>query len=381
MSTIVSPDELRKLMSDGWSWRGSGGSGYKLKDFSYFCQDGRRIEDVLKLDLSEGVDFSYMCAGLTIQQANSLTESDVFENTGKGEKFDYMFSGVNTNEGNSLHFLSVGYPYWPINTSNGRSFEGMFKNCNRYDGGDLDLSNGTNFKDMYNGCSDMGDVNTGAAGASELSDLRNGINFNGMFRGCSNIWYVGYINLANGEDLGSMFSGCTSLRSMFTDPGIKNAKIMGSMFYNCSNLKVSPELDAPSCTNFYNIFRGCTALTTVPKMNLNSATNVNTMFYGCTNLTNLYVYNVRKAITIGSGTTYGHLLTVDSLVHTIKELCTVTTATKLTMGEANLEKISGLYCRVLDDTTEKIEMELCESTDEGAITLADYALLKNWTFA
>ena len=56
----------------------------------------------------------------------------------------------------------------------------------------------------------------------------------------------------------------------------------------------------------------------------------------------------------------------------------MTSSQTLTIGSANLEKIAGLYCRITDDTNEKKTMELCESTDEGAMTLVDYALEKGW---
>ena len=56
----------------------------------------------------------------------------------------------------------------------------------------------------------------------------------------------------------------------------------------------------------------------------------------------------------------------------------MTSSQPLTIGSANLEKIAGLYCRITDDTHEKKPMELCESTDEGAMTLHNYASEKNW---
>ena len=151
-----------------------------------------------------------------------------------------------------------------------------------------------------------------------------------------------------------------------------------SMFQNCSILTTAPELDTSNGTNFTQMFYNCSNLTTIPKFDASNVTDFSQMFYNCKLLTNLYLCNIRKSIKIGSGTSWGHKLTVDSLVHTIKELCTVTSSRTLTIGSANLEKIAGLYCRITDATNEKKTMELCESTDEGAMTLHDYASEKNW---
>ena len=102
----------------------------------------------------------------------------------------------------------------------------------------------------------------------------------------------------------------------------------------------------------------------------------------CSALESIRLYNIRADIQIGSNKNgYGTLLDVDSLVHTIKELCKVDAAKTLTMSTASRDKIANLYCRVIDDSTEKIEMELCNSTDSGAMTLSAYAGLKNWTIA
>ena len=157
-----------------------------------------------------------------------------------------------------------------------------------------------------------------------------------------------------------------------------NGTNLSSMFNSCSSLTTIPELDTSNCTDFTYMFNGCSSLTTITELNLEKCSNTNSMFGSCKNLTNLYLYNIRISIKIGSGTSWGHLLTVDSLVHTIKELCTVTSSHTLTIGSANLNKIAGLYCRITDDTNEKKPMELCESTDEGAMTLVDYALKKGW---
>ena len=209
-------------------------------------------------------------------------------------------------------------------------------------------------------------------------------NFESMFQTdsltTSQIIEVPKFNTSNGIDFSMMFYNCKKLTSV-PELDTSNAKSMHSMFADCKALTSIPQLDTSNVESFTAMFDGCRMLTTITKMDINKGKYLSYMFDSCTNLTDLYLYNIRKSIQIGSGTSYGHLLTVDSLVHTIKELCTVTTSQTLTMGSANLEKIANLYCKITDDTTEKKPMELCESTDEGAMTLTDYASEKGWVLA
>ena len=260
-----------------------------------------------------------------------------------------------------------------LDTSNGLDFNYMFAGCSALTAiPELDISNGTSFNGMFNNCS--------ALTAIPELDTSNGTTFNAMFNNCKTLTSIPELDTSNGTNFGYMFSDCSALTAI-PELDTSNGTNFIGMFSGCSALTAIPELDTSNGTNFDYMFRNCSNLTKIPKLDVNKVTSFNTTFDGCAALTDLYLYNIRKAITIGSGTSYGHLLTVESLVHTIKELCKVTSSTTLSMGSANLAKIEGLYCRILDDTTEKIEMELCESTDEGAMTLAEYASEKNWTFA
>ena len=108
------------------------------------------------------------------------------------------------------------------------------------------------------------------------------------------------------------------------------------------------------------------------------------MFTNCFKLTNLTLLNIKVDLQIGSGTSYGHLLTLDSLINTVMELWNYSDGSKspkLTMGSANLEKIANTYVLVTDETTDKMTAEVCDSTTEGAITLKAFAELKGWTLA
>ena len=192
--------------------------------------------------------------------------------------------------------------------------------------------------------------------ALNIIDTSNGTNFDSMLYNCSRLTTVPKLNTSKGTD----FSG---------------------MFFSCQSLTSIPDLDTSNGTDFGNMFFACISLTTIPELNIGNGTKFNNMFNGCSSLTNLTLLNIRHSITIGAGTSWGHLLTVDSLVHTIQELCAASSSQTLTMGSANLNKIANIYCKVIDGSNEKKTMELCGSTDTGAMTLAAYANMKNWNLA
>lgn len=236
----------------------------------------------------------------------------------------------------------------------------------------LDTSNGTSFDGMFEKCKTLT--------AIPWLDTSKGTDFGAMFSECYALTAIPELDTSNGTKFGSMLYSCDALTTI-PKLDLSNGTTFGYMFAYSKSLTTVPEFDTSNCANFNAMFHSCNALTTVPKLDLSKGTNLSNIFYNCVNLQHLRLYNIRISITIGSGTSYGHLLTVDSLVHTIQELCTVTTTQTLTMGSANLTKIADLYCRIIDDTVEKKTMELCESTAEGAMTLADYASEKGWKFA
>lgn len=173
-----------------------------------------------------------------------------------------------------------------------------------------------------------------------------------------------------------------------------NVKTMGSMYYNCRNLKTVPQLETSNVTDMISMHYNCSNLKTIPILNVIkviSPSGLMRIVTGCTNLTNLTILNIRINLQIGSGSgtsssDWGHLLTLDSLLNTIKELIDTGSSKTLTMGSGNLDKLANVYVKLTgepeeDETLPKLPFVVCESTDEGAMLITDYVTLKNWSIA
>ena len=165
------------------------------------------------------------------------------------------------------------------------------------------------------------------------------------------------------------------------DLDTSNVTSMIGMFYN-SMVTTIPQLDTSNVTNMSSMFSN-SILTTIPQLDMIKVSNVSQMFHNCSKLTNLTLLNIKVNLDLSQS----EKLTLESLINTVKEFINVGSARILTMGTANLEKIASTYVKFTDSsvttipTNEKGDVVVCESTDEGAMLLKDYALLKNWTLA
>ena len=228
---------------------------------------------------------------------------------------------------------------------------------------------------------------------SSVTDMSN------MFYSCRSLTSlnVSNFNTSSVTNMSHMFQNCTGLTSLnvsnFNTSSVTN---MSNMFYSCSSLtslNVS-NLNTSSVTNMSYMFQNCTNLTYIlGTLDLIKATSVSSMFANCRNLTTFTLKNIKKSLTIGSGTSYGTLLDDPTIINTAKELWDLTGSTgeTLTVATAVSAKLDTIYVKLIDATEEMIAndpnitskkpCEVCSETDEGAMTLREYIVSKNWTIS
>ena len=195
-----------------------------------------------------------------------------------------------------------------------------------------------------------------------------------MFKGCKKLISVPALNTQNADNMSSMFSGCSSLVNA---PEMMNMqKVLGTsnMFSGCTNLVTVPKLNTNNVTNMSMMFYRCENLVSIKGLDLSKVTEATLTFDKCPKLTELTLTHIPISIVLDGCT----LLSVDSLVNTIQQLITSSSSKTLTIGSENLGKINGLYCKILDNSSDIKPMTLCNSSDSGAMSLIEYANKKNW---
>ena len=334
---------------------------------------GVAIDDAI--EWMENLDFSNCKSGRYMFQRtlNWKTDTEIILDTSNFSDFLGMFSGSTIKATPKLSFKNVG--------ANGSMY--MFEKCS-----DLttinEFENWDNVKkvaNMFYQCSNITECNLSFAGKTLLSNT---------FYQCSSLTSVSDFDSSLSENCSSTFYYCKAL-TYLPHMNMQNNKSMYCTFEGCSTITELHFSNTGNVTTFRQCFSGCSNLVTIEELDLKSASTDQYVLYaifgynGLPKLENLTIRNVKQSLTIGSAST-GTLLTVDSLINTIKELIDTGSSLKLTMGAANLAKIGNIYVKLTgeaeeDEANPKYPCEICESTDEGAMTIIAYANSKNWTIA
>ena len=270
-----------------------------------------------------------------------------------------------------------------FDTSNVTNMSDMFFNCTSLTTVPVfDTSNVTNMSDMFYKCPSLTTV--------PAFDTSNVTNMYKMFYNCTSLTTVPAFDTSKVTNMSDMFNNCASLTTVpaFDTSNVTN---MTNMFYKCTSLATVPAFDTSNVTNMSGMFQRSSSLTTVSELDMFKVSSASSMFSECTSLTNCFLRNIKISLIVGSGTKYGHLLTLESLLFMIKELINTGSKKTFTVGTANLEKLANIYVKTIEITDEmrtedpnidlKLPFETCESTDEGAKLITKYVGDKYWALA
>ena len=183
-----------------------------------------------------------------------------------------------------------------------------------------------------------------------------------------------YITNNSYGDISGMFRNTQNLKYCVIDEIVYNVEAiskpdsLSAMWYNNSSIEVIGG-----------------------KIDCVDKTSLSSIFYGCVALRKVYLKNIKLALDLGSYTNYGMYISDDTLINTAKELWDLTdgTSQKLGLSTPSKARIDAIYVKLVDVTDEMIANDqyitnkkpcvVCESTDDGAMTLRAYILSKNWT--
>jgi hypothetical protein len=210
-----------------------------------------------------------------------------------------------------------------------------------------------------------------------------------------NVDFIKGLDTSNVVNMQNMFIESKKITEIYLTNTSKVTKFW-SAFKSCEKLKKISGLNTDSATDVFQMFGGCYVLTDIPPINLINVTDgyyTTGTFGNCRALSNLIVKNIKVSLQIGSGTSWGHLLTDNSIINTFQELWDLTgkTAQTLTLSTPSNARTSEIYVKLVDITDEmraqdeyidnKKPCVVCESTDEGSMTLKEYGISKNWNIA
>lgn len=408
---------------------------HDMSGMFYNCIAMTRVPSMNTSDVTCMDEMFYHCVGLTL--IHNLQTDKVTSMFRMFSDCENLTSVFNMNTSNVVNMAQMFYNCKSLTTMpdvDMRSAENtsqMFRNCKALTGNiGVDLPSATDTSLMFNSCSGPNEIkltrtnkietaermfsNSGVKNVT-FDDLSSLINALEMFNGCETLVSVLLPNTISLTNMLGMFQNCKALKAMpelvtdsvtsmyraFYGSGIVEVRTeyntsqttnMGLMFEKSTLLKTfETKWNTTKVSDFAAMFRDCTSLETVKNLDVRSGVMYNAlmqMFNYCSKLTTLEIKNIRATLQIGSGTSYGHLLTLDSLIGIIGELIDTGSMLTLTVGTANLEKLANVYVKTITITDEmraedefidsKLPFEVCESTDEGATLITNYVGEKHW---
>jgi surface protein len=280
--------------------------------------------DLTNFDTSNVSNMTAMfrgCEGL-----NSLNVSSF--DTGKVTNISYMFYGCG-----GLTELDISN----FNTERMTIMNDTFNACKgltRLSLTNFNTSKVTTMKNMFYECSSLVYLDVSSFNTSNVTSLQ------GTFSGCAALstLNISHFNTINVTNMNGLFNNCRSLKSLdISNFNTDKVTDMGSMFSGCSFNVVFTNRSNSKLTKvnaMFNVFYGSSI--DLSNFSLLNSTNNENFITVAPNLTNFVApSNINKHITISASN-----LSVDSLMSIIDNLMTVNITQTLTIGPANLAKLS-----------------------------------------
>jgi len=185
------------------------------------------------------------------------------------------------------------------------NFSAAFYLCPNLEGlpANLDMSQGSNFSNAFNGCTSLATIGAGVLlGTAHAAAT---VNFNYSFFTSGLTALPANLDLSKGSDFVSAFHGCTSLTTVGTGVLLGTASIsvdFTSAFKGCTNLVTLPaDFNLSAGTDFQNAFQSCTSLVDFPAgvfdtMGVPASNCFSHTWTGCTALSTTSVENILSSI-------------------------------------------------------------------------------------
>ena len=282
-----------------------------------------------------------------------------------------------------------------LDTSQSTNLYYMFANCPNVKTLDIsgyNTSNVTKMESVFSQSQQLESVDVTGIDTSKVTTMAR------CFYNCTaltNIIGLNTWNTSNVTSMTYMFNRVKTTEldlSSFNTSNVTNMSYMFSYSTALTQVDMS-NFDTSNTTNFQDMFKSCSKLKTiVGTLDLINATAISGIIYDCMVLEDVIIKNIKLSTSFG----WCYALSNNTLINTIQQLWDNTDnalggSRTLTLTTDSKNNIANVYVKLIPVTDEmraedeyidnKKPCVVCDASDEGAMTLTEYAISKNWAIA